>query len=156
MCWQIAYMCIFYFNWYLAAPRPTLGHYRRDSLTRPMLITAFLHFQPEGQWEPRDEVGSLSPAERLVGFVPGTFRLLLQCLNPLGYSPRKYMAHTQNVRLYKFPYLIIFITIYTYSTTICMSGLYVYIYIYIYIYMFFISCLLFSILCLKSYCSLSK
>ena len=32
-------------------------------------------------------VESLSPAERLVGFEPGTFRFLLQCLNPLGHSP---------------------------------------------------------------------
>ena len=64
----------FFFNCYLAAPRPTSGHYRGDSLTHPMLITAFLHIRPEGHWEPRSEVGSLSPAERLVGFEPGTFR----------------------------------------------------------------------------------
>ena len=31
----------FFFNCYLAAPRPTSGHYRGDSLTHPMLITAF-------------------------------------------------------------------------------------------------------------------
>ena len=64
----------FFFNCYLAAPRPTSGHYRGDSLTHPMLITAFLHIRPEGHREPRSEVGSLSPAERLVGFEPGTFR----------------------------------------------------------------------------------
>ena len=64
----------FFFNCYLAAPRPTLGHYRGDSLTHPILITAFLHIRPEGHREPRSEVGSLGPAERLVGFEPGTFR----------------------------------------------------------------------------------
>ena len=26
---------------YLAAPQPTLGHHREDSLTQPMLITTF-------------------------------------------------------------------------------------------------------------------
>ena len=36
----------FFFNCYLAAPRPTLGHYRGDSLTHPMLITAFYIFDP--------------------------------------------------------------------------------------------------------------
>ena len=34
---------LFFFNCYLAAPRPTLGHYRGDSLTHPMLITAFFY-----------------------------------------------------------------------------------------------------------------
>ena len=62
-----------FFNYYLAAPRPTSGHYLGDSLTNPMLIAAFLHVRPEGHREPRSEVGSLSPAERLVGFEPGTF-----------------------------------------------------------------------------------
>ena len=28
-----------FFNWYLAAPRPTLVHSQWDSLTNPMLIT---------------------------------------------------------------------------------------------------------------------
>ena len=31
----------FFFNCYLAAPLPTLGHSQGDSLTNPMLITAF-------------------------------------------------------------------------------------------------------------------
>ena len=66
-----------FFNCYLAAPRPTLGHYRGDSLTHPMLITAFfLHFRPEGHREPRNEVGYLSLAERLVGFEPGNLPIL--------------------------------------------------------------------------------
>ena len=46
-----------------------------------MLITAFFYI-----FEPRNEVGSLSPAKRLVGFEPATFRFLLPCLNPLGHS----------------------------------------------------------------------
>ena len=29
-----------FFNCYWAAPQPTLGHYRGDSLTHPILITA--------------------------------------------------------------------------------------------------------------------
>ena len=49
----------FFFNCYLAP--------------HPMLITAFLHIRPEGHREPLSEVGSLSPAECLVGFEPGTF-----------------------------------------------------------------------------------
>ena len=77
----------FFFNCYLAVPRPTLGHSQGDSLTNPMLITAFAHIQPEGHQEPRNKVGFLSLAEHLAGFEPGTFRFLLQCLNPLGHSP---------------------------------------------------------------------
>ena len=78
----------FFFKCYLAVPWPTLGHSQGDSLTNPMLITAFVHIQPTGQREPRNEVGSLSPAKCLAGFELGTFRFLLQCLNPLGHSPR--------------------------------------------------------------------
>ena len=50
----------------------------------------FLHFRPEGHREPRNEVASLTPAERLVGFEPGTFQFLLQRLNPLGHSPQNF------------------------------------------------------------------
>ena len=63
-----------FFNCYLAGPRPTLSHSQGDSLTNPMLITAFYLLRPEGHWEPCSEVGSLSPAECLLGFEPGTFR----------------------------------------------------------------------------------
>ena len=101
----------FLFNCYLATPRPTMGNFRGDSFTHPMLITAFLNFRPEDHREPRNKVGSLSPAERLAGFEPGTFRFLLQRLNSLSLSPpRKFMSHTQNVKFYKLPYLIVFIT----------------------------------------------
>ena len=47
----------FFFNCYLAVPGRTLGHSRGDSLTNPMLITAFVQFRPEGHREPRNEVG---------------------------------------------------------------------------------------------------
>ena len=36
----------YFFICYLASPRPTLGHYRGDSVTHPMLITAFTYFYP--------------------------------------------------------------------------------------------------------------
>ena len=57
----------------LAAPLPTLGWYREDSLTNPLFITVFLQFRPKGHWDPHNEVGSLSLAERLERFEPGTF-----------------------------------------------------------------------------------
>ena len=63
-----------FFKYYLAAPGPTLGHSRGNSLTNPTLITAFVQFQPEAHREPRNEVGLLNPDERLVEFEPGTFR----------------------------------------------------------------------------------
>ena len=44
----IEFKKMFFFNCYLAAPRPTLGHYQGGSLTHPMLITAFLYTRPEG------------------------------------------------------------------------------------------------------------
>ena len=78
----------FFFNCYLAALRPTLGHSQGDSVTNPMLITAFVHIGPKSHREPRNEVGSLSPAKCLAGFETGTFLFLLERLNPLGHSPR--------------------------------------------------------------------
>ena len=66
VCYKLIFLRLFFFNWYLAAPRSTLGHYRGGSLTHPTLITCILHIRPEGHREPRSEVGSLSPAERLV------------------------------------------------------------------------------------------
>ena len=64
----------FLFNCYLAAPRPIFGHSQGDSLSNPMLITAFYLRRPEGHWDPRNEVWSLSPAKRLAEFESGTFR----------------------------------------------------------------------------------
>ena len=80
-----------FFNCYLAAPRSTLGHYGGGSLTHPMLITAFLHIWPERHRELRNEVGFLSPAERLVGLETRTFRFWLEHLNPLNHSPHTYI-----------------------------------------------------------------
>ena len=75
-----------FFNCYLAAPRPALDHYREGRLTHLMLIICILYIRPESHREPRSEVVFLSPAERLVGFEPGTFRFSSQRLNPLGHS----------------------------------------------------------------------
>ena len=63
----------FFFNCYLGTTQPTLGHSRGNSLPNPMLIIASVQFRPEGHQELRKEVGSLSPAERLVGFEPSDF-----------------------------------------------------------------------------------
>ena len=54
----------------MAVPRPSLGHSQGDSLTNPTLITMFAQVRPERHREPRNEVGSLSPAEHLVVFEP--------------------------------------------------------------------------------------
>ena len=48
----------------------------------------FVQFRPEGHREPRNEDGSLSPANHLMGLEPGTFRFQLQRFNPLGHSPQ--------------------------------------------------------------------
>ena len=63
------------------------GPLSRGQPHSPDVNHCILHFRPEGHREPRSEVGSLSPVERLVGFEPGTFRFLLQRLNPLSHSP---------------------------------------------------------------------
>ena len=86
-CWL--WIINFFLNCYLAAPRPSFGHYWGGSLTHLMLITCVLYIWPEGRREPRSGVGSLSPAERLAGFEPGTFRFWSQHLNSLGHSPVK-------------------------------------------------------------------
>ena len=59
-------------NCYLAATWPTFGPSQMDSLTKPMLITAFELFQPEGYWEPLNKVGSLSHAKHQGVFEPET------------------------------------------------------------------------------------
>ena len=87
---QNVFFFFFLNNCYLAVPQPTLGHSQGDTLTNPMLITAFVQVRPESHREPRNEVGSLSTAERLVGFDPGTFRFWLQRLNPLGHSKQQH------------------------------------------------------------------
>ena len=85
----------------------TLGHYGGGSLTHQMLITCVLHIRPEGHWESHSEVGSLSPAECLVGFELGTFRFWSQCFNTLGHS-----FCTSNIFILKILFcdLVLFIT----------------------------------------------
>ena len=82
----------FFFNFYLAVPRPTLDDSQGDSITNLMLIAVFLHVRPECHREPRNEVGSLSPVELPAGFELGTFQFWFQRLNPLGHFPLKYLA----------------------------------------------------------------
>ena len=65
----VNFLCVF--NCCLAVSQPTLGHYRADIITQPVLITVFLQFWLEGCKEPRNEFGYLCPAERLVVFEPG-------------------------------------------------------------------------------------
>ena len=63
----------FFFNCYLAAPRPTFGPLSRGQPHSPDVNHFVLYFRPEGHQEPPSKVGSLSPAKHLVGFEPGTF-----------------------------------------------------------------------------------
>ena len=99
---KVSYVCNSFFNFFLAAPRPTLGHCRGDSLTHPMLITAFYLVQPVGHREPRGKVGALSPAERLAAFELGTFRFQMQHLYLLDHSPLNFSvsanAYSTSVR----------------------------------------------------------
>ena len=73
---------VFFFNCYLAAPRPTFGPLSRGQPHSPDVNHFVLYFRPEGHQEPPSKVGSLSPAKHLVGFEPGTFWFLLRRLNP--------------------------------------------------------------------------
>ena len=52
-----------------------------------MLIIVFYIFDSRVTGSLVARLGSQSLAERLVGFEPGTFRFLLQRINPLGRSP---------------------------------------------------------------------
>ena len=72
---KIIYLFIYlFFDCYLVAPCPTLGHYSDSSHAHLILIAAFLHIWLECHKKPRSEVGSVSLAEPLMGFEPGTFR----------------------------------------------------------------------------------
>ena len=64
------------------------GPLSRGQPQSPDVNHCILHFRPEGHREPRNKVGSLSLAERLVGIEPGTFQFLVQRLNPLIHSPK--------------------------------------------------------------------
>ena len=66
-----------FFNCYLTVRWPSFGHSQGDSLTNPMLITAFVQVWPKGHREPRNEVGSLSSTDRLLGVWTGNLPILI-------------------------------------------------------------------------------
>ena len=93
-----------FFNCYLAAPWPTLGHYWGDSFTNAMFITALHWFQPESHQEHHKEVGSLSSVRHLVGFELGIISLLIVMpwptkLLPLCLSLSFYLSRVKWMRL---------------------------------------------------------
>ena len=61
---------------YLAAPRPTLGHWQDDKLTHSMLITACFLIRPKGHREPRNKFGSRSPGKGISGIQNEKFFIL--------------------------------------------------------------------------------
>ena len=54
-------------------PTAKFGPLSRGEPHSPDVNHCILHFRPKGYREPRNEVGSLNLAKRLVGFEPGTF-----------------------------------------------------------------------------------
>ena len=88
-----------FFNCYLAARRPTLGHSQGGSLTNPILITVSVHIQPEGHQEPCNEVGYLSPTERLAGFEPGIMQWSFEKIKPDSSFSRKLSRYQNSKRL---------------------------------------------------------
>ena len=84
---QYADFFFFFKKLLFGCPTAKFGPLSRGQPYSPDVNHCVLHFRPEGQLEPRNEVGSLSPAKRLVGFALGTFRFLLERLNPLDHSP---------------------------------------------------------------------
>ena len=74
------------------------GPLSRGQPHSPDVNHCVLHFRPEGHREPRNEVGSLSPAKRLLGFEPGTFQFLVQCLDPLDHSPQRPLGHSPDLK----------------------------------------------------------
>lgn len=70
-----------FFNYYLAALQPAEGHYCWGSLTRSILITAFVYVRTE------DFVWFLSLTERVVGLEPGTFGFDINALTNYAALP---------------------------------------------------------------------
>ena len=88
--WKIIFRFkVFFFKLLLGCPTANFGPLSRGQPHSSDVNHCVFHFRPEGHQEPRSEVGFLSPAEHLLRFEPGTFRFLLQRLNPLGHSPLK-------------------------------------------------------------------
>ena len=79
-------------------PMANFGPLSRGQPHSPDVNHCVLHFRPEGHREPRNEVGSLSPAKRLLGFEPGTFQFLVQCLDPLDHSPQRPLGHSPDLK----------------------------------------------------------
>ena len=67
-----------------------------DSLDINHFVFTFL--TRRGHRESHSKAGSLSPAQCLVGFEPGSFRFWLQRVNPLGYSPLKHCSHSCHLK----------------------------------------------------------
>ena len=55
-------------------PTANFGPWSKGQLQTPKLMAAFLQFWPEGHWEPRNSVRSLSATKSLMGYEPGTIR----------------------------------------------------------------------------------
>ena len=64
-----------FFISYLAAPRPTLSHWRGSSFTLQILVASFL-VQPGSHWEPVNKVQSLRPAKGICGIWTGSIPCL--------------------------------------------------------------------------------
>ena len=79
----------FFSVWYLALPWPILSHSWGYSLCHPIII-AFASFRLKGHRKSRNEFGSLSPAERVVGFEPDTFRFNINALS----TPYQHLINT--------------------------------------------------------------
>ena len=83
-------MLINFFNCYLAAPLPTLGHSPGGQPHQADVNHCILAISTWRSPRALQGCGSLlSPVEEcLVVFEPATFRFYSQCLNPLDHSPR--------------------------------------------------------------------
>ena len=85
--WPIHVQFIF-FKLLFGYPTPNFGSLLRGQPYSPNVNHCVFHFWPKGHRESRNEVGSLSLAECLVGFELGSFQFLLR-LNPLRHFPQK-------------------------------------------------------------------
>ena len=96
-CYEKYFGVCFFLKLLFGCPMANFGPLSRGQPHSPDVNHCILHFRREGHREPRNEVGSQSLAEHLVGFEPGTF--LLQRLNPLGHSPHEPLLHIFNLSL---------------------------------------------------------
>ena len=87
--WKYFSLWRFFFFLLFGSPTANFEPLSRRQPHSPNVNHLHLHIQPEGHWQPRNKVGSLSLAKRLVGFEPETFQFWPQRLNPLGHSSYK-------------------------------------------------------------------